>query len=130
MEEFFHADSHNNIVHPGRHIHPGKMEGSGRTGAGVLRIDDRNAADLHIPENHLTAYALLPGNQSSHGIANRDSFQGAFLDVGALQGAFHCFTSEIFHAAVDMFGKASHARADNGDLSHGAVPPWDKNALI
>ena len=120
--ELFHAERQHHVVHARRHVQPGQMKRGGRAGAGVLGIDDRNAADAHLAQHDLPPDALLPGNQAGHRIADRHGLERVRLDPRGLQRRFHGFARQVFHALVHVFGEPGHARADDGNFSHGVLP--------
>src|SRR5262245_17037636 len=80
MEEFFHAYRQDGVVHPRSNVQPSKVKGSRSAGTGILSVNDRNATDAHLTQDHLPAYTFLASNESGHRITHRRRFNSVFLN--------------------------------------------------
>src|SRR5713226_1066801 len=94
------------------------MERSGGAGACVLAIDDRDAADAHLAQYDLAAHAFLPGDQTSHRVADHGGFDE--LRFGSRRGEriVHRVARQYFHAGVEVFAELDHSGTDNRYVAH------------
>jgi len=80
--KLLHADGEGDVVHAGGDVGPGDVEGRRGAGAGVLGVDDGDAADAHVTERYLAADHLLPGDQAGCGVADDGRLQLRLVDPG------------------------------------------------
>ncbi len=95
------------------------LERGGGRGAGILHVDDGDAADAEFAQGNLAGDAGLARNHASADVSDPSGLQVAAFQVAVAKGAQHRLAEQRLDAAVAMLAEWGHGHAGNvGVLPH------------
>ena len=117
--QFLDPAGQHHVVSAQSHQRAGLLERGGGRGAGILHVDDGDAADAEFAQGNLAGDAGLARNHASADVSDPSGLQIAAFQVAIAKGAQHRLAKQRFDAAVAVLAERGHGHASNvGVLPH------------